>query len=66
MDGRNVYSQVSAFLDDYRQPLGMLQDRGPLPRPRPQWRHHDGRRRHLLIVSNPVDRHRQNIYAVIC
>lgn len=30
MDGRNVYSQVSALLDDYLQPLGMLRDRGPL------------------------------------
>lgn len=30
MGDRNVYRQVSALLDDYLQPLGMLQDRGPL------------------------------------
>lgn len=30
MDDRDVYQQVSALLDDYLQPLGMLHDRGPL------------------------------------
>jgi hypothetical protein len=30
MNDRDVYPQISALLDDYLQPLGMLQERGPL------------------------------------
>jgi hypothetical protein len=30
MDDRDVYQQVSALLDDYLRPLGMLHNRGPL------------------------------------